>query len=64
MIFNSNKSIFIIYSIKFDDSEYSIFNAFWYYLVYYILYGSFNILIKKLIENIAILFVPNKKLPS
>ena len=50
IILISLTALFIIYSIKFDDSddsEYSIFNAFWYYLVYYILYGSFNVLIKK-----------------
>ena len=47
IILVSLTALFIIYSIKLDDSEYSIFNAFWYYLVYYILYGSFNILIKK-----------------
>ena len=38
-------ALFIIYINKLNDS--SIYNAFWYYLVYYILYGSFNILIKK-----------------
>ena len=30
-----------------NDSEYSIYNSIWYYFVYYCLYGSFNILIKK-----------------
>ena len=38
-------ALFIIYINKLNDS--SIYNAFWYYLVYYILYGSFNISIKK-----------------
>ena len=40
-------ALFIIYINKLDDSGYSIYNAFWYYLVYYVLYGSFNISIKK-----------------
>ena len=39
--------LFIIYFQKLDNDEYSIYNAFWYYLIYYILYGSFNILLKK-----------------
>ena len=39
--------IFILYSKKLDDPEYSIFNAFWYFLVYYSLFGLFNVLIKK-----------------
>ena len=38
-------ALFIIYINKLNDS--SIYNAFWYYLVYYVLYGSFNISIKK-----------------
>ena len=47
IILASLTALFIIYSIKLDDSKYSIFNAFWYYLVHYVLYGTFNILIKK-----------------
>ena len=47
IILISLTALFIIYSTELNDSEYSIFNAFWYYLVYYILYGSFNVLIKK-----------------
>ena len=39
--------IFILYFKKLDDPEYSIFNAFWYFLVYYSLFGLLNVLIKK-----------------
>ena len=43
----------IIYLIQFEnskvskDSEPTIYNAFWFYLVYYVLYGLFDILLKK-----------------
>jgi len=43
----------IIYLVQFEnlkvskDSEPSIYNAFWFYLVYYFLYGLFDILLKK-----------------
>ena len=47
IIFVSLIALFIIYSINLGNSEYSIFNAFWYYLVFYILYGSFDVTIKK-----------------
>ena len=40
-------ALFIIYFRKLNNPEYSLYNAFWYYLVYYILYGSFDILLKK-----------------
>ena len=39
--------LFILYLKQVNDSEYSIYNSIWYYFVYYCLYGSFNILIKK-----------------
>ena len=39
--------LFILYLKEVDDSEYSIYHSIWYYFVYYCLYGSFNILIKK-----------------
>ena len=39
--------IFILYFKKLDDPEYSIVNAFWYFLVYYSLFGLLNVLIKK-----------------
>ena len=32
---------------QFDNPEYSIYNVFWYYLVYYVLYCSFDVLLKK-----------------
>ena len=32
-----------------DDQKYSIYNVFWYYLIYYFLYGLFNTLLKKYI---------------
>ena len=40
-------ALFIIYLIKLHGSDNSIYNAFWYYLVYYSLYGLFDILLKK-----------------
>ena len=39
--------LFIYYCRKLDDTKYSIYNVFWYYLVYYILFGLLNILLKK-----------------
>ena len=39
--------LFISYLLQVNDSEYSIYNAFWYYLAYYSLYGLFDILLKK-----------------
>ena len=39
--------LFIIYLKILHDPNYSIYNAFWYYLVYYSLYCSFDILLKK-----------------
>ena len=39
--------LFIKYLKQFDNPEYSIYNVFWYYLVYYVLYCSFDILLKK-----------------
>ena len=39
--------LFIKYSKQFDNPEYSIYNVFWYYLVYYVLYCSFDVLLKK-----------------
>ena len=39
--------LFILYLKQVNNSEYSIYNSIWYYFVYYCLYGSFNILIKK-----------------
>ena len=39
--------LFILYLKQVNDSEYSIYNSIWYYFVYYCLYGSFNVLIKK-----------------
>ena len=38
-------ALFIIYSIQLNDD--SIYNAFWYYLVYYSLYGFFDVVLKK-----------------
>ena len=32
-----------------EDQKYSIYNVFWYYLIYYFLYGLFNTLLKKYI---------------
>ena len=43
-------SLIVLFIYYFDDvkkPEYSIYNVFWYYLVYYSLYGSFDILLKK-----------------
>ena len=39
--------LFISYLLQVNDSDYSIYNAFWYYLAYYSLYGLFDILLKK-----------------
>ena len=39
--------LFIKYLKQFDNPEYSIYNVFWYYLVYYVLYCSFDVLLKK-----------------
>ena len=39
--------IFIIYLKELKEEKNSIFNAFWYFLVYYSLFGLFNVLIKK-----------------
>ena len=39
--------LFITYSLQVNDSDYRISNALWYYLVYYSLYGLFDILLKK-----------------
>ena len=39
--------IFIIYLKELKEEKSSIFNAFWYFLVYYSLFGLFNVLIKK-----------------
>ena len=39
--------LFISYLLQVDDKQYSIYNAFWYYLAYYSLYGLFDILLKK-----------------
>ena len=39
--------LFIKYLKQFDNPEYSIYNVFWYYLVYYFLYCSFDVLLKK-----------------
>ena len=39
--------IFIIYLNELKEEKSSIFNAFWYFLVYYSLFGLFNVLIKK-----------------
>ena len=39
--------LFITYVLQVNDSDYSIYNALWYYLVYYSLYGLFDILLKK-----------------
>ena len=39
--------LFICYFKDLNKGQYSIFNTFWYYLVYYILYGVFNIFLKK-----------------
>ena len=39
--------LFICYFKGLYDQKYSVFNAFWYYLVYYILYGVYNIFLKK-----------------
>ena len=51
--------LFIIYVLQVNDSDYSIYNALWYYLVYYSLYGLFDILLKKyfLIYFYSIYFV-------
>ena len=39
--------LFICYFKDLDDEKYSVFNVFWYYLVYYFLYGVYNIFLKK-----------------
>ena len=39
--------LFILYCKELDNEKYSIYNAFWYYIVYYILYGNFNVFLKK-----------------
>ena len=39
--------LFIIYLKILDDPNYSIYNAFWYYLIYYFLYCSFDVFLKK-----------------
>ena len=39
--------LFICYFKDLNKGQYSIFNAFWYYLVYYFLYGVYNIFLKK-----------------
>ena len=39
--------LFICYFKDLNKGQYSIFNAFWYYFVYYLLYGVFNIFLKK-----------------
>ena len=39
--------LFICYFKDLNKGQYSIFNTFWYYLVYYFLYGVFNIFLKK-----------------
>ena len=39
--------IFIIYLIELTKQDSSVYNAFWYFLVYYSLFGLFNVLIKK-----------------
>ena len=51
--------LFITYVLQVNDSDYSIYNALWYYLVYYSLYGLFDILLKKyfLIYFYSIYFV-------
>ena len=51
--------LFVTYVLQVNDSDYSIYNALWYYLVYYSLYGLFDILLKKyfLIYFYSIYFV-------
>ena len=41
--------LFISYFKGLEDQKYSIYNVFWYYLIYYFLYGLFNTLLKKYI---------------
>ena len=41
--------LFIRYFEDLNNSKYSIYNAFWYYLVYYSLYGIFYVFLKKYI---------------
>ena len=52
-------ALFIIYLIELKGSDNGVYNSFWYYLVYYSLYGLFDILLKKyfLIYFYSIYFV-------